>query len=642
MIEKMEFLRITGPKDDIDRVNDIYLKKYEIHLENAMAELSNIENVKPFVEVNPYKDAIAKGKNISQRLDEVVEASGKAMSFEEAAQVIESAFTRIEDINQKKEDLKAERKHLHELAQKVEPFRLLNYELHKLFDFHFIKVRFGRIAHEYYQKLAKYGLENLDTVFYECDRDETYVWGVYFVPASTVSSVDAVYASMHFERLYIPDEYEGTPENAYQNIRKKIDDLNEQIHVCQDMMKAELRLSTADLRTAIDILDDYAINFDIRKQAACTKEHDQGEVFYILCGWMNRKDAHKLLKEVENDPLVFCLPDEGDEEIISAPPTKLKNPKIIKPFEMFIRMYGLPAYNEMDPTLFIAITYTLMFGIMFGDVGQGAFLVLGGFLLYRLKGVAIAGIISLAGLWSVFFGFMYGSIFGFEDVLPAIWMRPMEDIMTTLVLAVCFGVALILIAMVLHVINAIKAKDWESLFFDASGVSGIFCYGTVVVSVLLVYTGHTMPGTILLAILVGLPLLAIMFKEPLGRILEGKKKNLIEGSFGMYAIQAVVEVFDVVLSYATNTISFVRVGAFALSHAGMMGVVFTLAGATRGDINPIVIILGNIVVMGLEGLVVGIQVLRLEYYEMFSRFYKGTGKEFKPFRKKKIKSAVNS
>ena len=110
-------------------------------------------------------------------------------------------------------------------------------------------------------------------------------------------------------------------------------------------------------------------------------------------------------------------------------------------------MYGLPAYHEMDPTIFIALTYTFMFGAMFGDVGQGACLVLGGIVLYVLKKLKLAVIIALAGGWSVFFGFMYGSLFGFEDVLPALWMRPMDDIMTTLLIAVAFGMGLILFAM---------------------------------------------------------------------------------------------------------------------------------------------------------------------------------------------------
>lgn len=302
---------------------------------------------------------------------------------------------------------------------------------------------------------------------------------------------------------------------------------------------------------------------------------------------------------------------------------------------MFVEMYGLPAYNEMDPTIFIALTYTLMFGIMFGDVGQGLVLVLGGLLLYQKKGIRLAGIVGFAGIWSVFFGFMYGSFFGFEEVLPAIWMKPMDNIMTVLMLAIGFGTILILIAMVLNMVNAIRAKEYGRLLVDQSGVAGIICYGFAAVCIVLFATGHGLPAATLIGLAVGIPLIAILLKEPLSHFIEKKKPVLPEGSKVMFLVEAVVECFDVVLSYATNTISFVRVGAFALSHAGMMGVVMTLAGLEKGNPNWIIIILGNILVAGLEGLVVGIQVLRLEYYEMFSRFYKGTGKPFAAFRKNK-------
>lgn len=210
----------------------------------------------------------------------------------------------------------------------------------------------------------------------------------------------------------------------------------------------------------------------------------------------------------------------------------------------------------------------------------------------------------------------------------------MDDIMTTLIMAVCFGVFLILVAMVINIINGIRAKNIEKIFFDASGVAGFICYGSVVLCVGLYFLGYAIPGTIVLAIIVGLPLLCIFLKEPLTNWIEKKKNIFPEGSKVMFFVENLVELFDVVLSYATNTISFVRVGAFALSHAGMMGVVLSLANAESGHPNLLVIILGNLFVTMLEGLVVGIQVLRLEYYEMFSRFYRGTGKEFKPFKSK--------
>ena len=137
-----------------------------------------------------------------------------------------------------------------------------------------------------------------------------------------------------------------------------------------------------------------------------------------------------------------------------------------------------------------------------------------------------------------------------------------------------------------------------------------------------------------IGIAVGVPLAAILMKEPLSHLIEKKKDIFPEGSKAMFFIEALVEGFDVVLSYATNTISFVRVGAFALSHAGMMGVVLTLAGLEKGSPNWLIIVLGNFLVACLEGLVVGIQVLRLEYYEMFSRFYTGNGKPFVSFKKR--------
>ena len=338
---------------------------------------------------------------------------------------------------------------------------------------------------------------------------------------------------------------------------------------------------------------------------------------------------------MEQDEKIHLVEEEADEELSTMPPTKLKNPKVLKPFEMFVEMYGLPAYNEMDPTAFIALTYTLMFGIMFGDVGQGLALVIGGFLLYRIKGVRLAGIISVAGLWSMFFGVMYGSVFGFEELIPAVWMKPMDNIMSVLMLAIGFGALLILIAMVLNVINAVRAREYGRLLFNQSGLMGIICYGTVAVCALLIISGHGLPATIIIGLAVALPLVAILLKEPLSHFIEKKKPIMPEGSIVMFLVEALVEVFDVVLSYATNTISFVRVGAFALSHAGMMGVVMTLAGLEKGNPNWIVIVLGNILVAGLEGLVVGIQVLRLEYYEMFSRFYKGNGKPFVAFNRRK-------
>jgi V/A-type H+/Na+-transporting ATPase subunit I len=634
MIEKMRFLSITGPKDDFDRVVNKYLTKYDIQLENALTELSTSYSLKPFVENNPYKELILKAEDLIKRIDHTDFKAEELMSPEEAAKVINNAYDILSDLNVKKRELKTQRHECNELLLQIEHFRHLDYDIHQIMDLKFIKFRFGKVPHEFYTRFSKYVYDNLTTVFYECERDRDYVWGIYFVPATEAVKIDAIYASLHFERVKLPDAYEGTPEESFNSIIAKINEINNALSDVYAEIKERLSSNSSDILLAHHTVKVLSTNFDVRKMAACTRDKGKKDVFYILCGWITEKDSAALLKEAEKDNLVYCVCDGGIIEQDKKPPTKLKNFKFFKPFEMFIKMYGLPAYNEIDPTSFVAITYSIIFGIMFGDVGQGICLVIGGLLIYKLKKMSLAAIIALAGVFSTIFGFIYGSVFGFEHWIPPLWLSPRENVMTVLITAVGFGVLLIFIAMVINIINGIKAKDWGRVFFDTNGVAGLVFYGMLIACVVLVFTGHALPAIIFFVIFFIIPLLLIFFREPLTHLLE-KKSHIFPEHKVMFFVESTFELFEVLLSYLTNTISFLRIGAFALSHAAMMGVVMLLAGAETSSPNIITLILGNIIVALMEGLVVGIQVLRLEYYEMFSRFYKGTGKEFKPYKGKK-------
>ena len=644
MVEKMQLLHITGPREDIDRVMDVYLSKYEIHFENAPTSLNNLTNVRPFVETNVYKESYSRAKVLWDYLKDTAsesadELSGQAekMTPAEAERVIDANDQLTSEIMERQETLKRRRAELKKLMQEIEPFRELDYEFRKILEFKYIAFRAGRISREHYHKLERYIHETDYVLFYECHSDENDVWGAYFVPEIYKREVDAVCMSFHFERIYLPDSFEGTPDTAYLAAEAEWKENMKESGKLDAQLRGMLLRHKKQIAGAYHTLESYCENFDIRKMAMCSKGKDAEKTkeYYILYGWMNERDAKAFAKEVKGDRNIQVTPEDVDGNFGTTPPTKLKNPKIFAPFQMFVEMYGLPAYNEMDPTIFIALTYTFMFGAMFGDVGQGLCLVVGGLILYKIRHMNLAAIVSMAGMWSTLFGFLYGSVFGFEELLPAVWMRPMDNIMTTLFLAIGFGMALILVAMVLNVANAIRAKDWGRILFDPSGLCGIICYGTVVLCIGLYVSGHPLPATGILGVLIGVPLFAIFLKEPLSNLVEKKSHIFPEGSKGMFFVESFVELFDVVLSYATNSISFVRVGAFALSHAGMMGVVLTLAGYESGSPNWIVVVLGNIVVTGLEGLVVGIQVLRLEYYEMFSRFYKGSGKPFVAFFKNK-------
>ncbi len=645
MIEKMKFLSITGHKGDIDQMVEQYFSKYEIHLENALSELKTVPDLKPFNEVNPYKGQL----QISNELiDSYLGEEGrggadrddyKKLPVEGAAHIVDSLNEELKNLCAEIEELEKEMDMLQLSRNRVQPFMDLNYAVRSIIQFKYISFRFGRSPKEYFKKFMEYVYDTMDVVMHKCQEDGPYVWVVYFVPKVASDKADAILASLHFERFFLPDEYEGTPTEASISLGEKIDGLQAQIDQVKQQMSKTIQTHKSELLAANTRLERFASNFDIRKLAACTN-HEQ-HTFYILCGWMSERDANAFVKELEEDPSTFCFMENDHNNIMSKPPTKLKNLGIFRPFEMFVRMYGLPSYGEMDPTIILGLTYSFLFGFMFGDVGQGLCLLLGGFLLYRTKKINLAAIISCCGFFSTIFGFLFGSVFGFEDVLEAAWLRPQKAMMqlpfignlnTVFVVAVALGMGIVLMTMVLNVKNSLRSHNVEKTYFDTNGIAGIVFYGSLVITVFLYMSGQPLPATAVLAVMFVLPLLVLFFKEPLAALVE-KKAEVLPKEKGMFVVQGFFELFEVLLSYFSNTLSFVRVGAFAVSHAAMMEVVLMLAGAESGSPNWLVVILGNLFVCGMEGLIVGIQVLRLEYYELFSRFYQGSGREFKAYGK---------
>jgi len=643
MIEHMKFLSITGPKDDLDRVIETYLSRYDIQLENALAELKTVKDLHAFEDANPYREIFETSETIKKDLTDVKIAKPVEMTVEQAAEVVKQTSSKLSRLTDAKSKLLEKEKDYQERLSKVEQYIGLNYDLSSILHFKYIRFRFGRIAREYFDKLSSYVYDRIDSIFLKCREYPDYIWGVYFVPDPLSDKIDAIYSSMHFERFFLPDEYQGTPDDASKALQEKIDKVKKAMEGVDSRIAAILAEQKNDFLCANKKLASYCNNFNIRKLAACTKNKEK--TFYILCGWMKAADADRLKKEMDGDDRAFCIFENDRSNIMSKPPTKLKNLPLFRPFEMFVEMYGLPDYRELDPTVLIGLTYSVFFGFMFGDVGQGLCLLFGGALLYlKKKTNRLAAIISRCGFFSTIFGFLFGSFFGFEDVIKPLWLRPAEATMTlpgignlntVFIVAVAIGMGVILLTMVVNVINRIRMKEPGEALFDTNGIAGMVFYASAVLSIVLAMSGHAIPAGILALLMFGLPLIVIFLKEPLTALIT-KRAELMPKEKGMFIVQGFFELFEVLLSYFSNTLSFVRVGAFAVSHAAMMQVVLMLSGATSGgNINWGGIVFGNIFVCGMEGLIVGIQVLRLEYYELFSRFYHGSGRAFVPYNRNK-------
>ena len=347
-----------------------------------------------------------------------------------------------------------------------------------------------------------------------------------------------------------------------------------------------------------------------------------------IVGFASVKDAQKIKEDFESIEGVHVeLRDEnGDSRL--TPPTKLENGWFARPFKMFVEMYGVPGYSEKDPTPFVALTYTLLFGIMFGDVGQGLLLSLIGYIAYKKFNMELGAVGIRLGFSSALFGIVFGSVFGNEEILvPFIHTMDPSSTMTLLIGAISIGAILILLTMIMNTIKNFRNKHLAEALFSHNGLSGIVFYVAVLGIAVGTMTGLNLMNPIYIGLLIVLPIILIFMKEAFENKMEGKP--LFPEGFGNFFMTAFFEMFEVLLTFIANTMSYLRVGGFILSHAGMMLVVYTLANMVGGFGYWIILVIGNLFVMGLEGLIVGIQVLRLEFYEMFSRYYEGNGIPFK-------------
>jgi V/A-type H+-transporting ATPase subunit I len=422
------------------------------------------------------------------------------------------------------------------------------------------------------------------------------------------------------------EKQQGSLKKVYTETLEKIRALDGEIRGLHQQELGGLGIQHHEFASACHTVRELHACFEARKYAAKTK-HD----FYIFVGWMTEAESQRFRREAEADPMVVVTVEE--ETQTARAPTLLSNPFFARPFEFFVKLYGLPSYNEIDPTSFVALTYTLLFGIMFGDVGQGAALALAGLYMHKARKMPLGAILVILGGSSMVFGALYGSVFGFEDILPAFWLKPTENINSILFVAVGIGVVFILLVMIFNMVNAASQRKWGKLLCSPQGVAGACFYGALIYWILMmVLNVSSALGAVLRPVLIGVmavALLCVAFHEPAAALLAGRRLPRKPGP-AMFLLETFIELFEVLLGYFSNTLSFVRVGAFALSHAGMMHVVMMLS-ETGGHRNWLVVVLGNLLVIALEGLVVAIQVLRLEFYELFSRFFEGGGRPFVPF-----------
>ncbi len=334
----------------------------------------------------------------------------------------------------------------------------------------------------------------------------------------------------------------------------------------------------------------------------------------ILEGWIPQKYREMFLSGIDHATVTFA-DFEGEA------PVMLETPPAFKPFEKLISSFAYPRYGEINPVIPFAFSFLLLFGIMFGDVGHGLILALIGWSVKRIYSdyADLGQVYFLSGLSSVVFGFLYGSIFGVHHLLPHLMFTPIENIQATIIFSVGIGIVIITFSFFLHIVTALKRKEPSLLFVSEGSILWLLVYWFTI-GIFVKALVQNLNVTYEVMALVGL--LIIIFVQML------RKK--------MEKTQAVIDLFREFMDTITNTVSFLRVGAFALAHGALFMAVFSIAQIISESQGAsffywLSIIVGNSVIIVLEGVVVTIQTLRLEYYEFFKRFFKGGGLPYRPY-----------
>lgn len=418
-----------------------------------------------------------------------------------------------------------------------------------------------------------------------------------------------------FRRLALPPEFRDYPGKLREDLQertRRIETLREELkqHIEEGTKKHKDTLMAAAYTLAM------AAPYVELANALCSKG-----ALARLSGWVPSHRVPELRRALITrlgQRLVMQNREPCVEER-SLVPSVLRHPQFLRPFAALVRNYGVPRYGELDPTWLFAITFVAMFGMMFGDIGHGAVISLSGLLL-RQKLRSFSPILVAAGISSTLFGFVYGSLFGYDGIIHAIWISPLSDPGLMLLMALYWGIGFILLATAITVRNRLAEHHYLDALLGGKGLAGMMLYlGVLVAAWRWVGQGSfgiQERGLVLVPLLIVIAYKWQQFHAPLGE----------------RVLVVFIEGFETFMSYIANTLSFLRLAAFSLNHVALAVAVFTLADMMDTTGHWVTVVLGNVFIIVLEGAIVAIQVLRLEYYEGFARFFSGDGREFRPLR----------
>jgi len=518
------------------------------------------------------------------------------------------------------ERLQDEKKHLDALEETLSKLERLNVDLAQLLHSNsLLSVNIGSLPANGLKRVSE-ALSMTSTLVSQFDHIGDQIFAVIAGPRTRQDEVRGLLAQAGWRELAVPEELRTHPQEArnwLENERKQLEEQSgvecKVIGVLRDQFGP--RLQEARLRVALARPLAEAALVGVRGKGGLA----------ALAGWVPRRQVHALRTLLDNRFRGRYLLDvrEPSPHEAADVPSLVRYPAWLQPFVPLVKSYGVPRYGEFDPALPFALTYLLLFGAMFGDIGHGGVILLLSLLFARKLGrMALVG--AAAGVVSMLFGVLYGSIFGYEDILEPVWLSPLHNPVYVLSVAVGFGVGFIVFTLLVNARNKWVAGHRAEAIFDSTGIAGLVFYLGAAAGLASVAGASIVAGipqnTAWMVAIVGIIVIA------------GFKWYEATGGLGERILVTAIETLETGINLFSNTLSFMRVAAFSLNHVALALAIFTLAAGLSVAGHWFTIALGNVVIIVLEGGIVAIQALRLMYYEGFSRFFSGDGVEFVPLR----------
>jgi V/A-type H+/Na+-transporting ATPase subunit I len=569
------------------------------------------------------------------------EPSKTQVTSENWASLAKEAYREVSALKSKVDDLSLSLSTLKDQTDEIEhslsvltTLESLGADLEAMEDLRLIRIEVGsapkKCLPEIEKSLARYPL-----ILHHCFLLKNRQFICTAFPSKYAADVGKTLKTCNVELFQVP---EGLPHNITLALQVVKDKLRENASKRKELESALKKLASENGQRLLSLRE---ITQNVLALLQAKQKILQLGRLATIHGFIPKTQAAALRQHVESSLSGATLVMENEVPAAADPPTRFRNSRFVQPFEEITKLYGLPHYDELDPTPVIAVSFPLIFGLMFGDVGHGLLLLVGGLTLGLLVKNSqsiknFCWIFAACGVGAIIAGLLFGEFFGIQLFTP-LWFSPFDNVLQFLVFSLFVGIIQIESGLVLEIANFWIKRDYSDVLLTSVPKIAFYAGAVYLIAAYQLDFTAWAAGPVLLPLV---PFLVLVFGKAVASRLwrisatAGAPKN--DNSF----VERLFESGDLVIRLLSNTVSYARILALLMAHWALILVVYTVAGFVSSSsalgmvLGGVIIVFGNLFVLALEGLIVFIHSLRLHFYEWFSKFYLGTGTPFQPFHQK--------